>query len=524
MELSPELLNEPGKELFFARVADSLLESGNREEALRICEQGLKKYPRYIPGHLVLARCYEESGQVDNARAELERVLHYDASNLNALERLTQHYKNQGMMEKYHSCLLQLFAANPIDPDVLEEASGLGLIDLWREVPAPVFAASPEPASDFLGAEEADVIIDEPLEPEIDVFSFTTEAAQEEEPVVVDEPLRENNEFDLEAEDAFDDHDHELADEIDANRPEDEEDENVVSERIESEEELEKNAEPHKKSAELDINLFDMERQRRAEEKEIEKIDLSQFENRDDDFTTIMQGIFEESNGEDTDDENEDDLKQFAGGDEIEQELLAEEKPVDEATVPGMAATSESGPDSQRVLDETREFSAVDLLTGADEGEPEEVEDIPAPEDEIDIEFRNESEHEPEPEPGMDITPEVEVEPETVAEIEVTPEPEPEQVTEAVAVPEPVAEPTSDLNPFGIEQMAPPEVTEEEEVSVIGQKPKIISQTLGEILVAQKKYREAREVFVALKEKQPENTKIDQKIKLLDKIITLESK
>ena len=55
-------------------------------------------------------------------------------------------------------------------------------------------------------------------------------------------------------------------------------------------------------------------------------------------------------------------------------------------------------------------------------------------------------------------------------------------------------------------------------------KQKIISQTLGEILVSQNKYKEAKEVFLALKEQQPDNPGIDKKLEILDKIIALEEK
>lgn len=56
------------------------------------------------------------------------------------------------------------------------------------------------------------------------------------------------------------------------------------------------------------------------------------------------------------------------------------------------------------------------------------------------------------------------------------------------------------------------------------EQPKIISQTLGEILVSQKKYSEAKSVFEALKEKTPNNKSLDVKIAYLDKIIGLEKK
>jgi uncharacterized protein HemY len=54
------------------------------------------------------------------------------------------------------------------------------------------------------------------------------------------------------------------------------------------------------------------------------------------------------------------------------------------------------------------------------------------------------------------------------------------------------------------------------------EQPRIISQTLGEILVSQKKYTEAKSVFEALREKQPQNKSLDVKIAYLDQIIGLE--
>ena len=56
------------------------------------------------------------------------------------------------------------------------------------------------------------------------------------------------------------------------------------------------------------------------------------------------------------------------------------------------------------------------------------------------------------------------------------------------------------------------------------EQPKIISQTLGEILVSQQKYVEAKAVFEALKEKQPDNKALDLKIEYLNRIIGLEKK
>ena len=60
---------------WFARIAADLLESGNMKEALRVCVEGTRVFPRYITGRLLLGRCYEALGSHVEAMLEYARVL-----------------------------------------------------------------------------------------------------------------------------------------------------------------------------------------------------------------------------------------------------------------------------------------------------------------------------------------------------------------------------------------------------------------------------------------------------------------
>jgi tetratricopeptide (TPR) repeat protein len=60
---------------WFARIATDLLESGDMKEALRICVEGTRVFPRYTTGRLVLGRCYEALGSHVEAMLEYRRVL-----------------------------------------------------------------------------------------------------------------------------------------------------------------------------------------------------------------------------------------------------------------------------------------------------------------------------------------------------------------------------------------------------------------------------------------------------------------
>ena len=46
-----KILKDRDMELLFARVASNLLNKGNVQEATKICESGLKRYPMYAQGH-----------------------------------------------------------------------------------------------------------------------------------------------------------------------------------------------------------------------------------------------------------------------------------------------------------------------------------------------------------------------------------------------------------------------------------------------------------------------------------------
>ena len=60
---------------WFARIAADLLDSGDIKEALRICQEGTRVFPRYTTGRLVLGRCYEALGSHVEAMLEYRRVL-----------------------------------------------------------------------------------------------------------------------------------------------------------------------------------------------------------------------------------------------------------------------------------------------------------------------------------------------------------------------------------------------------------------------------------------------------------------
>jgi tetratricopeptide (TPR) repeat protein len=78
---------------FFARVAAGYVEEGRTRDALALCIEGVKTFPRYVTGSLILGKCYEALGGYAEALVEYRRVLEAfpDNSTVKALaERVEQ--------------------------------------------------------------------------------------------------------------------------------------------------------------------------------------------------------------------------------------------------------------------------------------------------------------------------------------------------------------------------------------------------------------------------------------------------
>ena len=121
----------------FAQLAEELRRCGGYQEAVDTCRAGLKIHPGYLSARVTLGRTLIELGQLDEAQAELSRVLESAPENLSAIRGLAEiHHRNGDLVQalaQYRAALL--LARN--DPD-LEET----IADLSRQV-EPVTSGPP---------------------------------------------------------------------------------------------------------------------------------------------------------------------------------------------------------------------------------------------------------------------------------------------------------------------------------------------------------------------------------------------
>jgi tetratricopeptide (TPR) repeat protein len=372
IEKIEKILASKNLEVMFARIASNLLKRDNLEEAIQICEHGLKKFSTYAQGHYILAKCYQRKGMTEEARAEFERALKFDFTHINSMRELAKIYKTAGLEDYYKDYLLKLFVIDPLNNEIVTEVRAAGTYDAWIIQDEALLRAT---SSQSRPAEEA------------------LPAPEQNAPQII-EPADKKSD-----------------------RP-------------------------------LD-NIYNRD-----------KMDLSQFNNIRDDFTTILQG--RQSSAE-------------QGGDA---EILP-------PATTGQADWTEDitiSYDNDAPRSEQQNYGNVD---NGGEGIETAVRDLS---------FDEETDKFIETEQAKELAEDT------------------RQITLNLPGPSTIRTNT---------QIKSESLGEEEE-ELPFKPPKIISQTLGEILVSQKKYIEAMEVFRVLQQKNPDNKNFDKKIEFLQKIIALE--
>lgn len=132
--------------ILFARLADEYLVAGEVAAATETCRKGLRYRPSYATGHLVLGRCHQAAGRLEEARQEFQKVLQLDSDNLAALlylgrTELALGNGPQGVM--YLSRALEL---DPFNEDLAEEVERLtGPLEAEPAEAPPAIEEAPEP-------------------------------------------------------------------------------------------------------------------------------------------------------------------------------------------------------------------------------------------------------------------------------------------------------------------------------------------------------------------------------------------
>jgi tetratricopeptide (TPR) repeat protein len=106
------LVKDPSS-LAFAPLADAYRKAGRTQDAIRLCEEGLARFPHYATARLILAKALLDEGQGERAQAELEAIAAAGARDAEAHRLLGEIHRKAGRLE---AALEQLEQAARLDP------------------------------------------------------------------------------------------------------------------------------------------------------------------------------------------------------------------------------------------------------------------------------------------------------------------------------------------------------------------------------------------------------------------------
>ena len=165
--------------ILFARLADAYLQMDRVDEAIELCEKGIRKHPYYVTGHYVLGKCYLKKKLFDQAEKELKRVLLFDEKYIAAHRDYGELMAQIGWS---NTCIMSYEEIIRIDP--FNEKARQRLFELKNQA-TPPGEEDPE--------EKSEIDLEEVEE------TILTEVAPEPEQQPVEAPVEEVDELPMEA-------------------------------------------------------------------------------------------------------------------------------------------------------------------------------------------------------------------------------------------------------------------------------------------------------------------------------------
>ncbi len=120
--------------MLFARLADFYIGMDRVDDAIRLCEDGIKKHPYYATGHFVLGKSYLANKMYEQAEKEFKRVLLFDPKFLAAHKLYGDLMKEIGWENTCEMSYKKILQIDPLDETArsvveaaeAEEAEGSG--------------------------------------------------------------------------------------------------------------------------------------------------------------------------------------------------------------------------------------------------------------------------------------------------------------------------------------------------------------------------------------------------------------
>jgi tetratricopeptide (TPR) repeat protein len=457
--------------LAFAHLAARLIDEGEYQKAVEVCNKGLAKNPHYSFGHFILGTAHYHIKNYTDAKKELEKALAYDPNNPRAWEILSAINDILNLNDDSRESNLHLYLIDSLKGD----ASSNYLPT--QESPSFELSETKSSADEVTRIDEGAQAADTETEGEENLEQIMDNVVESGE---------QEYDFEKALNEVFRNKEAESAPESDAEKEEEiadfsgpEEKSEVEEEKVSADEFTSAIESFFEESQEKESDTLSSEEEQSIEQSEMEEISETGTED---------QTIYQELSPEQEEVKEESDKSP----EETEELTIGEEK-------------AEKTPDDE-FLDFTTFVSDVIKDTDDKSEDKKEIgfEELALPEDEQKPEMiTGEPEETGEPKSSL---PESETDIPVEADFDAEILPKEEE--------KPVAEPDE-----SVPEMDIPEESVPQKIKTKFEKPPILSPTLGEIYIAQGRFEEAIDVFNQLLDKDPENTRFKRKIDDLQKIM-----
>ncbi|HEV8437784.1 MAG TPA: tetratricopeptide repeat protein [Methylomirabilota bacterium] len=122
------LAKDPGS-LAFALLADAYRKAGRTRDAIRLCREGLERFPEYATARLILAKAFLDDGDAEAALAEVRAILDRSPTDAQAHRLAGDLERRAGRLDTALAHLRQAVALDPTDREsrvLLEVLEGSG--------------------------------------------------------------------------------------------------------------------------------------------------------------------------------------------------------------------------------------------------------------------------------------------------------------------------------------------------------------------------------------------------------------
>ena len=121
-ELKRRVAKDPTS-IAFAQLAEEYRRTGEYQQAIDVCRDGLTRHPGYVSARVTLARALMELDRCAEAKQELQGVLAVAPDNLAAIRALADIHQKTGDIDETFNIELKPAAPPTVDP-VLTELQG----------------------------------------------------------------------------------------------------------------------------------------------------------------------------------------------------------------------------------------------------------------------------------------------------------------------------------------------------------------------------------------------------------------